>query len=76
MRIVRVMWRSVLAFSALALAGAGLTGCALNKFERRDPWRDQAEQACLSRKLVTTTEFITPAKEIDGPGSCRCFVWR
>jgi len=69
-RIVRVMWRSVLAFSALALAGAGLTGCALNKFERRDPWRDQAEQACLSRKLVTTTEFITPAKEIDGPGSC------
>ncbi|AWN38936.1 extensin family protein [Methylobacterium radiodurans] len=64
------MWRSVLAFSALALAGAGLTGCALNKFERRDPWRDQAEQMCLSRKLVTTTEFITPAREIDGPGPC------
>jgi hypothetical protein len=69
-RIVRVMWRSVLAFSALALAGAGLTGCALNKFERRDPWRDQAEQICLSRRLVTTTEFITPAKAIDGPGPC------
>ena len=64
------MWRSVIAFSALALAGAGLTGCALNKFERRDPWRDQAEQICLSKKLVTPTEFITPVKEIDGPGPC------
>ncbi len=64
------MWRSVLAFSALALAGAGLTGCALNKFERRDPWRDQAEQICLSRKLVTPSAYITPVKAIDGPGPC------
>ncbi|GJE61971.1 extensin-like domain-containing protein [Methylobacterium trifolii] len=64
------MWRSVFAFSALALFGAGLTGCALNKFERRDPWRDQAEQICLARKLVQTTEFVTPVKEIDGPGPC------
>ena len=64
------MWRSVLAFSALALFGAGLTGCALNKFERREPWRDQAEQICISKRLVQATEFITPAKEIDGPGPC------
>jgi hypothetical protein len=64
------MWRSVFAFSALALVGAGLTGCALNKFERREPWRDQAEQVCLAKKLVQQTEFVTPAKEIDGPGPC------
>ncbi|MBX9933772.1 MAG: extensin family protein [Methylobacterium sp.] len=64
------MWRSVLAFSALALVGAGLTGCALNRFEQREPWRDQAEQACLSKRLVETTEFITPAKAIEGPGTC------
>ncbi|GEP02809.1 extensin family protein [Methylobacterium oxalidis] len=64
------MWRSVFALSALALVGAGLTGCALNRFERREPWRDQAEQVCLSRKLVQQTEFVTPAKEIDGPGPC------
>lgn len=64
------MWRSVLAFSALALFGAGLTGCALNKFEQREPWRDQAEQACLSKRLVETTEFVTPAKAIEGPGVC------
>ncbi|TXM65574.1 extensin family protein, partial [Methylobacterium sp. WL120] len=64
------MWRSVLAFSALALFGAGLTGCAINKFERRDAWRDQAEQVCLAKKLVEPTEFVVPAKEIDGPGPC------
>ncbi|WP_375463017.1 extensin family protein [uncultured Methylobacterium sp.] len=64
------MWRSVLAFFALALFGAGLTGCAINTFERRDPWRDQAEQVCLARKLVEATEFIQPAKEIAGPGPC------
>ena len=64
------MWRSVLAFSALALFGAGLTGCAINKFERRDAWRDQAEQVCLAKKLVEPTEFVVPSKEIDGPGPC------
>jgi len=64
------MWRSVLAFSALALFGAGLTGCALNKFEQREPWRDQAEQACNAKRLVETSEFITPAKAIEGPGVC------
>lgn len=64
------MWRSVLAFSALALFGAGLTGCALNKFEQREPWRDQAEQACLSKRLVEATEFVTPVKAIEGPGTC------
>ena len=52
MRIVRVMWRGVSLFSALALFGAGLTACSINRFERRDPWRDQAEQVCLAKTLV------------------------
>lgn len=64
------MWRSVFAFSGLALFGAGLTGCALNRFEQREPWRDQTEQACNAKRLVETTEFVTPAKEISGPGVC------
>ncbi|KQP28372.1 extensin [Methylobacterium sp. Leaf469] len=64
------MWRSVLAFSALALFGAGLTGCALNKFEQREPWRDQTEQACNAKRLVETGEFITQVKAIEGPGVC------
>lgn len=64
------MWRRVLAFSVLALVGAGLTGCGLGKFESREPWRDQTEQACNARHLVETTEFVTPAKAIEGPGVC------
>ncbi len=64
------MRRSVLAFSGLALFGAALTACSVNRFERREPWRDQAEQVCLAKKLVTQTEFITPAAAIDGPGPC------
>ena len=64
------MWRSVLAFSALALFGAGLTGCALNRFEQREPWRDQTEQACNAKHLVETSEFVTQVKAIEGPGVC------
>ncbi|MCJ2013226.1 extensin family protein [Methylobacterium sp. J-076] len=64
------MRRSVLAFSAIALFGAALTACSVNRFERREPWRDQAEQVCLAKKLVQQTEFITPAAAIDGPGPC------
>ncbi len=64
------MWRKVFAFSALALFGAGLTGCAINRFERREAWRDQAEQACIARKLVQPTSWVSLAREIDGPGPC------
>ncbi|GJE25583.1 extensin-like domain-containing protein [Methylobacterium organophilum] len=64
------MLRRVLVFLGLALFGAGLTGCAINRFEQREPWRDQAEQMCLSRKLVQPTAYVAPGKEIDGPGPC------
>ncbi|KQO49043.1 MULTISPECIES: extensin family protein [unclassified Methylobacterium] len=64
------MWRSVLAFSVLGLIGAGLTGCGRSPFESREPWRDQTEQACNAKRLVETTEFVTPVKEIAGPGVC------
>lgn len=64
------MRRSVHAFLAIALFGAALTACSINRFEQREPWRDQAEQVCLAKKLVTPTEFITPAAAIDGPGPC------
>ncbi|WP_298954304.1 extensin family protein [uncultured Methylobacterium sp.] len=64
------MRRGLVAFSALTLFGLGLSGCALNRFEQREPWRDQAEEACLSRKLVQASEDVVPIKEIDGPGVC------
>ena len=64
------MWRSVTVLSCLALFGAGLTGCAINRFESREAWRDQAENMCLARQLVQPTSWVSLAQQIDGPGPC------
>jgi hypothetical protein len=57
---------ALLLFSAtVSLAGCGLVGRA-----ERPAWRAQAENACFARKLVTPSETIVPAPEIDGPGIC------
>ncbi|WP_018262536.1 extensin-like domain-containing protein [Methylobacterium sp. WSM2598] len=64
------MRRGLVAFSAFTLFSLGLTGCALKPFEQREPWRTEAEEACLARGLVKPTEDIVPVKEIDGPGIC------
>jgi hypothetical protein len=47
-----------------------LAGCGLFVGEQRAPWRDEAERACLSSRLVQTTPYVEPAKGIDGPGAC------
>ena len=47
-----------------------LSGCGLFEHAERPAWRTQAEDACLARKLVQPSAFITPAHEIDGPGIC------
>jgi Extensin-like protein C-terminus len=50
--------------AALCLAGCGFS-------ERDRPvWRAQAENACFARKLITPSDFVVPAPEIDGPGIC------
>jgi hypothetical protein len=58
----------------LFLVGSGvlacLTGCGLFQGEQREPWRDEAEQACVSAGAVRPTAFIEPARAIDGPGVC------
>ena len=64
------MLRSVSAFLALALCGGALTACAVHRFEARAPWRDQAENMCLSQGLVQQTAWVSLGKEIDGPGPC------
>jgi Extensin-like protein C-terminus len=56
-----VLWLS----AALSLAGCGFFGRA-----ERPVWRAQAENACFARNLVTPSEYIVPAPEIDGPGIC------
>lgn len=64
------MLRSVLAFSAVAAFLAAVAGCAVNRFERREPWRDQAENMCISRGLVQPTAWVSLGQEIAGPGPC------
>src|SRR3954454_2768242 len=58
------------AFSALALIGVGLAGCGLFRSERREAWRTQAEEPCLSRKLVQPTAYMSRMSAIEGPGAC------
>ena len=53
-----------------ACALLSLSGCAFFEHAERPAWRTQAENACLARKLVQPSAFITPAREIDGPGIC------
>src|ERR687891_673709 len=64
------MRRGFVAFFALSLVGLGVTGCGLFRFEQREPWRLQAEEACLSQKLVTANAYMSLASSIDGPGAC------
>jgi Extensin-like protein C-terminus len=64
------MRRGLVAFVALTLVGLGLTGCGLFRFEQREPWRTQAEEACLSQQLVQPSAYMSRASKIDGPGAC------
>ena len=64
------MRRGLVAFSALTLIGLGVTGCGLFRFEQREPWRAQAEEACLSQRLVQPSAYMSRASAIDGPGAC------
>jgi hypothetical protein len=64
------MRRGFVAFFVLSLVGAGLTGCGLFRFEQREPWRTQAEEACMSARLVQPNAYMALASKIDGPGSC------
>jgi hypothetical protein len=39
-------------------------------FEQREPWRTEAELACINDGLVTPTEQVKLVSEIDGDGAC------
>jgi hypothetical protein len=64
------MRHGLVAFFALSLVGLGLTGCGLFRFEQREPWRAQAEEACLSQRLVQPSDYMALSSKIDGPGVC------
>lgn len=64
------MRRGLVAFFALSLVGLGLTGCGLFRFEQREPWRAQAEEACLAQRLVQPSAYMALSGKIEGPGAC------
>jgi len=64
------MRRGLVAFIALSITGLGLTGCGLFRFEQREPWRAQAEEACLAQRLVQPSAYVAMSSKIDGPGVC------
>lgn len=64
------MRRGCVAFLALAIVAVVLVGCGRFGGERRDPWRVQAEEACLASKLVVPSAYMSRVSEIEGPGAC------
>ena len=68
--MVPAMRRGYVAFFALTLIGLGLTGCGLLRYEQREPWRTQAEEACLASGQVQPSAYMARASAIEGPGAC------
>src|SRR6266852_5207604 len=48
----------------------GLTGCARMWFAEREPWRREAEVACLQSGAVKEGPSVAIIKAIEGPGVC------
>jgi hypothetical protein len=48
----------------------GLTGCARMWFAEREPWRREAEAACLQSGAVKEGPSVAIIKAIEGPGVC------
>jgi hypothetical protein len=48
----------------------GLTGCARMWFAEREPWRREAEAACLKSGAVKEGPSVAIIKAIEGPGVC------
>src|ERR671921_639749 len=68
------MRRGLVAFGALTLVGLGLTACGIMRYEQREPWRSEAEEACLSSGQVRPSAAVVRAAKIDGPGACGYFT--
>jgi hypothetical protein len=53
-----------------ASVGVLLSGCGFIRTEPREPWRAQAEAACMRSGIVKQSTLIRQTKPIDGPGPC------
>jgi hypothetical protein len=64
------MRKAWIAFSLIFMGAISLSGCGLLRFEQREPWRLEAEEACQAQKQVRVSHFVARAPEINGPGIC------
>jgi Extensin-like protein C-terminus len=64
--------RARLSRALIAFTGVGvlLSGCGFLRPEPREPWRAEAELACMRSGIVKESAYIRPAKPIEGPGPC------
>jgi hypothetical protein len=60
-----VRWYIVGSFMLVALSG-----CARMWFAEREPWRREAEVACLQSGAVKESPYVAIISAIDGPGVC------
>jgi hypothetical protein len=62
--------RLSLAYLALLPALAALVGCGRNWFAQREPWRHDAEVACMKSGAVKEGAGVVRIEPIEGPGIC------
>jgi len=65
-RALRKHWRVLIGVSGVL----ALAGCAGHYFMQRDPWRKEAEIACLKSGAVRESGTIVRIQPINGPGMC------
>ena len=66
LRALRKRWRLCAGLSLTAI----LAGCAGAYFVQREPWRKEAEIACLKSGTVRESGTIVRIEPINGPGMC------
>jgi hypothetical protein len=64
------MWRGVGLIVAGSLVLLGVVGCTGGWFQQREPWRREAEVACLRSGAVRLGGGIAQMGPIQGPGVC------
>lgn len=65
------MTRGVFRYLVAPLVCVGLlSGCRFDMFDRREPWRAEAEEKCIAEKGVTVSAYVEPMSAIDGRGAC------
>jgi hypothetical protein len=68
-RVISPRLFSLRLLACLLLLGLAACGARMS-FEEREPWRREAEAACLQSGAVKEGPSVTLAQAIDGPGAC------